>query len=273
MKPFLSLREYLKKKPTSWWLIFFVFTLNIAVLYRLVLTSFRMTDTLLLADVIVCAVFWLVLQLVSLPIVKRLFSDGMAYALAKALVLVTNPMSVALVFFAASLFRFTDFTSTLERLLYGIPTNSLDWLGGVEVLLLVSVVFLLACLLRGIYLVRTQIPWRRLRPLVAALFMTIVLVASYYFIPTAADRTLKTHLKPRQYSIADKQPMWSCCMIRRVSSEFSATDVYYKVSAGKKTHYFRVSDTSSYRGLENGSQIWKATEIDKQSYEIAIKPW
>lgn len=273
MKIHQKLRSYLSNKSTAWWVTIFISTLTVASIYRALYTRFISTEALVFVDVVIGLVFWLALQLISLPIVKRLFGDGMAYALAKAIVLVTNPLTVGAIFFVASLFRFTDFAAIMERLVYGMPPNTFDWLGLFEVIIPICLVFLAICSLRAAYLFRKNIPWRRLRWPIAAFFVGTVFLFSFQFIPTRADATLAHYLQPHNYSIIEKRPMWSCCMIRHETSEFSATDVYYKAREAGKTKYFHVSDVSDYRGFESGSQIWKASTIDQQEYEYSIKPW
>lgn len=251
----------------------FISILTAATIYRLLFTRLVSAEALVYVDLLIGLIFWLALQLISLPIVKRLFGDGMAYALAKAIVVVTNPLTVCVIFFVASLFRFTDFTVIIEKLVYGIPPNTFDWLGLFEIIIPICIVFLAICSLRAAYLFRSKIPWLTLRWPIAAFLIGTIFLFSYQFIPTRADAALAHYLQPQQYSIVDKQPMWSCCMIRRETSEFSATDVYYKISNDGKTTYFHLSDVSEYRGFESGMQIWKASKIDKQSYESSIKPW
>lgn len=252
----------------------FISALTVAVIYRVLFTRLVSAEALVHVDLLIGLIFWLALQLISLPIVRRLFGDGTSYALAKAIVVVTNPLTVGVIFFVASLFRFSNFTVIIEKLVYGIPPNTFDWLGLFEIIIPICIVFLAICSLRAAYLFRSKIPsWLKLRWPVAAFLIGAVFLFSYQFIPTRADAALAHYLQPEPYSIVDKQPMWSCCMIRHETSEFSATDVYYKISSGGKTTYFHVSDVSEYRGFESGMQIWKASKIDKQVYESSIKPW
>lgn len=273
MKKRRNFLQSIYQNPAAWWLTVFTSTLAVAILWRLIITKVTLTETLFYADIILCTIFWVALQVTSLPIVKRLFGTGFVYDLTKATVAVTNPISMYLLYLLASFVRFTDLTSFMRQWIYDIPRNALDWLGYIETLVFVSILFLVICALRYAYLKKAPTPWRKLRPAALMLLVGATLLVSYQFIPSTADRSLAAFLKPQQYSVNQKQPMWSCCMVRDKTTEFSATDIYYKVSQGSQTRYFHASDTSSSRGFERGAQTWKISEINQQSYTTSIQPW
>lgn len=253
----------------------FLAILTGGVLYRWAVSLLYQTEALFWIDTVVYVIVWVTLQIISLIIIKRLFGNGMTYALAKALVVVTNPVTFIVVYTVATLFRF----SSLPAVLYlftqpgQIGPSALDWLGFMRVILAISIVFLTVCALRALYIKQRSLFGRHLIAPAAIACAAIVLLFTHQFVPTRADKALRSYLGRTSYHIVEKHPMWACCMIRRFSSDIAATDVYYKISTGDMVRYVHVNDESNSSESEVGIQAWKASDIDKTAYETSIKPW
>jgi hypothetical protein len=267
--------SYLRGKSIVWWVTLFLAILTGAVLYRWVVSILYQVEALFWVDIAVYAIVWVVLQIISLVIVKRLFGDGVAYALAKALVIATNPVTITGVYALTLLFQFDSPLAILYTFTQPgqIGLITLDWLGFMRIILAISIVFLAICTLRVLYIKRRGLFSRHLAILAAIACVGAILLFTHQFVPTRADRALRLYLGHISYHVIEKHPMWACCMIRRFSSDIAATDIYYKISTNGGIRYIEVIDESSNSEFEIGTQKWKASSIDKTTYEIFSKPW
>lgn len=261
-------------KPVLW-LIVYLSVLGVAVFYRFILSQFRQTEGLFFLDLIVIGTIWVALQRIAISLAAALCGSGMLYTLARLMLITTNPLSILVIFMILSMVEVSAFGTILIGLFQGssLLPSTLDWLGFVSVILIVSFVFLMVCTLWWVLQAKRGPEIRKLTVPFALVVAILLLLGVYPLMPTRADRTLRDYLGDSSYRIRDKHAMWACCMIRRSSSEHSATSVYYRVEAAGEYQYFLVLDQKKDTGLGPGTQEWRVTHIDAATFGSGIKPW